>query len=80
MVTDTWQPIETAPKDGTYVLVYPATWGGMSCSVAQWAEDKYAKTPRPFWTRLDDLGKVTISRQKPPTHWQPLPQPPEPAR
>jgi hypothetical protein len=71
-----WQPIETAPKDGTAVLVYPATWGSKPASIAKWNEDKYAKNPRPFWERDDDLGKVSISRGKPPTHWMPLPAPP----
>lgn len=31
-----WQPIETAPKDGTAVMVYPGTWSGRSASIAKW--------------------------------------------
>ncbi len=67
------QPIETAPKDGTAVLVYPGTWSGRSASIAKWESNKYAKTPRPYWSRDDDLGRVTFSREHPPTHWMPLP-------
>ena len=70
-----WQPIETAPKDGTAVLVYPGTWSGRSASIAKWESNKYAKTPRPYWSRDDDLGRVTFSREHPPTHWMPLPLP-----
>lgn len=70
-----WQPIETAPKDGTAVLVYPGTWSGRSASIAKWESDKYAKKPRPFWRRDDDMGRVTISRERSPTHWMPLPPP-----
>ena len=71
-----WQPIDTAPKDGTAVLVSPGTWSGRSASIAKWESDKYAKKPRPYWGRDDDLGRVTISREHPPTHWMHLPPPP----
>ena len=72
-----WQPIETAPKDGTAVMVYPGTWSGRSASIAKWESDKYAKKPRPYWSRDDDFGRVTFSREHPPTHWMPLPPPPD---
>lgn len=72
-----WQPIDTAPKDGTAVLVYPGTWSGRSASIAKWESDKYAKKPRPYWSRDDDFGRVTFSREHPPTHWMPLPPPPD---
>lgn len=71
-----WQPIETAPKDGTVILVYPATWGDRTCSMANYDDDRYAKKPRPFWNRVDDLGRITLSRNNPPTHWLPLPSTP----
>ncbi len=66
-----WQPIETAPKDGTTVLVWPPTFTGV-ISCAKWNEDQYATRPRPFWSRLDSLNDAD-SRRKPPTHWAPLP-------
>lgn len=73
-----WQPIETAPKDGTAVLVYPATWNGRSAAIAIFNLDKYAKKPLPYWARDDDMGRVTCSRKNPPSHWMPLPDPPLP--
>jgi len=72
-----WQPIETAPKDGSSILVYPPTWGSKACSIASFEDDKYANKPRPYWRRDDDLGRSTISRGIPPTHWMPLPEPPK---
>jgi hypothetical protein len=63
-----WHPIETAPKDGTYVIVWPPTWTGVT-SCARWHTDEYAKKPRPYWSRTDDLGRVSVSRENPPTHW-----------
>lgn len=71
-----WQPIETAPKDGTYVLVYPATWNNLSCSMARYNDDACAKKPIPYWDRVDSFGLVTVSRDNLPTHWMSLPEPP----
>lgn len=72
---DKWQTIEGAPKDGSWVVVWPPTWTDLS-SCARWNEDKYAKNPRPYWSRVDDGGRVMISRGNPPTHWMPLPEAP----
>lgn len=72
-----WQPIETAPKDGTSILVFPPTWVNKPCSIAKWDTDQYAKKPRPYWRRDDDQGQVSYSRNTPPTHWLPLPEAPD---
>lgn len=59
--TGGWLPIETAPKDGTQIL----TVCGNSCSVREWGEgedDIFAWQPR--------------IRGHFPTHWMPLPPPP----
>lgn len=66
-----WQPIETAPKDGTSILV----WRRNQVLVAHWDIDKYAKTPRPYWGAFDVWNK-TSNRLTPPTHWMPMPRPP----
>ena len=73
-----WEKIETAPKDGTAVLVYPPTWksNGRTCSVAVYDTDNFSKRPRPYWQRDDDMGRIGISRDCQPTHWMPLPPPP----
>ena len=71
-----WQPIETAPKDGSCVLVFPGIWNNTPCSIARWDDNKYANNPRPFWRRLDAMGSVSRSLYNPPTHWMPLPEPP----
>lgn len=70
-----WQPIESAPKDGAYIMVYPPTFNNV-VSCASWDEDKYARFPRPFWRRTDS-NKIYDSRSTPPTHWMPLPEPPK---
>lgn len=56
-----WRPIETAPKDGTWVIlgdkerVVMGFWG----SYGTWDDGDFH----------DDLGEFT--------HWQPLPEPPQ---
>lgn len=61
-----WQPIETAPKDGTTLLVWNPTWyqgkGGQCVGV--WFR------PESKWYSIE----ITMSIQ--PTHWMPLPEPP----
>lgn len=63
-----WQPIETAPKDGTNILIHElgdtfvAWWLN---GLERWVDGK--------WTEMD--GWVTYD----PTHWMPLPPPPEDA-
>jgi hypothetical protein len=69
-----WQPIETAPKDGTEILVYKRyrkyqEWVG---------KDEYD-----FYIHISfyDGGDWYISAYDPPwgnqpTHWMPLPEPP----
>lgn len=65
-----WQPIETAPKDLTQVLVYDAEDKGVF--LGQY--ECYAVPP--YWSfDTHDLTreKAEIVR---PTHWMPLPDPP----
>ena len=58
-----WQPIETAPKDGTMVLVF--TNGHMD--VTSWPENWGGKWPSAYMAYAEGLE---------PTHWMPLPAPP----
>jgi hypothetical protein len=64
-----WQPIETAPKDGSNVLLSPA-FERERVTVGSWD--------------LDDVGEggqcwrcLELSERLEPTHWMPLPSPPE---
>lgn len=77
----TWQPISTARKDGECVLLYKPDERmiGPFTLVGYWGE----------WPGQEDgwiavhgkplgyLSRVTGSPQGYPTHWQPLPAPPE---
>lgn len=55
-----WQPIETAPRDGSRVLV----WYGFALT-ARWRSS--GKCPNPFW------GWHSGENWVEPTHWMPLP-------
>ena len=72
-----WQSIESAPKDGTYILVYPGLWTGISASIARWDDDEYAARPMPYWRRIDANNRIRLDRYTPPSHWMPLPDPPK---
>lgn len=74
-----WRPIESAPRDGTKIWAYiPRIYSsGLQCLVA-WDTDKYAKRPKPRFRSTDLLYRDADSAQQQPTHWQPLPPPPEP--
>lgn len=66
-----WQPIASAPKDGTKIL---ACREGGRVSIWRWSDDRYAKQPRPFWS---SMNSKTTDRANQPTHWMPLPAPPD---
>lgn len=72
MTTREWQPIETAPKDGTYVLLrFEGPFHDQeSPGVA--VGRHYASGPR-WW--LTSIWAATTANAEP-THWAPLPEPP----
>jgi hypothetical protein len=59
-----WQPIETAPKDGTRVLA----WDGWSVQTLEYWDGNEE------WGQVGDSDRLTVSY---PTHWMPLPSPPK---
>lgn len=77
-----WQPIETAPRDGTAILVMSDDWPGTKtgraeeCNghntyVAQWWGDEEDGR----WVCYMDAVQDPDCPIKP-THWMPLPPPP----
>lgn len=80
-----WQPIETAPKDGTVLIL----WNGATLGTGSW--EAYAR---------DELGNAIgintedqpdcidrwewtgegFETSPAPTHWQPMPEPPDSTR
>ena len=79
-----WQSIDTAPKDGTKVLVYDQESAGLSgrpgIGIAWWHShryhDKYRESwcPQESWCSQGCRDDVEIYH---PTHWMPLPEAPE---
>lgn len=64
-----WQPIETAPKDGTDILAWSPF--GHGCLVVSFDD---SETPGWPWLTLDGPNYAATTF----THWQPLPPPPRP--
>ncbi len=62
-----WQQIETAPKDGTWILAINSDSNGGRPHVVHFSEKHGKKFP---WT----TGAGAVARM---THWMPLPEPPE---
>lgn len=68
-----WQPIETAPMDGTPILcvvkgIYEPTGEPFHPDVAHWDGDE--------WTGTNcEVDNERNTYQ--PTHWMPLPEPPQ---
>lgn len=85
--TDKWQPIETAPKDGTSVLLCWAI--DADGNTIDWREN--LKTAQVFvqvaswWSEVSGWVVYTDQVYEPqlhftPTHWMPLPAPPSAAQ
>ncbi len=70
-----WKPIETAPKDESYVLVKqsdvlePSIY--VACFDPAWGGDGW-------WLVCDGKNAELPLRGPEPTHWLPLPKPPTP--
>jgi hypothetical protein len=69
-LTMEWQPIETAPKDGTRLLGYDVESSDMA--VVYWCEKPWTRE----W-RLVVCGGWAEDDEWEPTHWMPLPDPPK---
>lgn len=70
-----WQPIETAPKDGTKIMVYCPKFG--VSAPAHWVTQQFHKKPKPYWSHFGEyLMGIQAIRDDQPTHWKPLPDPP----
>jgi hypothetical protein len=71
-----WQLIETAPKDGTFVLVAWTHAKRYDVAAAKWCfkdpdSDGWHDEDGGAWFDDDD------EECNPPTHWMPLPEPPQ---
>ena len=71
-----WQPIETAPKDVAVLLYRPDAYQWARIAVGQWNDDHFAKRPCPFWGMRPQDTTKRAARAWEPTHWMPLPNPP----
>jgi hypothetical protein len=65
-----WQPIVTAPMDGTWVMLYEPCAEFPTKDFTHWLA-MWSETER-MWMDQDDAQVVRA-----PTHWMPLPEPPK---
>jgi hypothetical protein len=82
-----WQPIETAPKDGTPVLVWEPEacstgWETTRVKIAVWFDVDDPDPPhdyRPGWRyATGEFRDDGAYLEEEPAYWMPLPQPPDP--
>ncbi len=76
----TWQPIETAPRDGTEVLL--ALKGKHRACLGYWidSEDvRYGKSVRKRQLWSVESMWILHGDEPEPTHWMPLPELPPPS-
>ena len=67
-----WQPIETAPRDGTLILVCTRGYQRIrSMMTTFWSEASAKRFGAKFGWYHEGDGAIT------PTHWMPLPAPPK---
>lgn len=73
-----WQPIETAPKDGTWILVYSSLAEQPNHFIASW--EKFALPEAACGSEEEIDGEWTDQQCvfiPDPTHWMPLAEPPK---
>lgn len=69
MDTSAWKPIDSAPKD-TEILVYTRPWGTIIASFSEEFGEWLSRMQVPVSIRVE---------AEMPTHWRPLPDPPDEA-
>jgi hypothetical protein len=68
-----WRPIETAPRDGTRVLLLSADRRVWPVKIGEYVDD-----PPRFTGWVSDNGEEELwTHPWQPTHWMPLPDDPE---
>jgi hypothetical protein len=76
-----WQPIETAPKDGTDIIVMYVHISTQIVHAAFWLEYQEGldnPDDEGWWTYdWSEVSRVKMSGDWTPTHWMPLPALPE---
>lgn len=85
-----WQTIDTAPRDGTALLLICMTAQSPIAMIGHWAKHR-AWAPEPAWLYAHshdwpDADRMTVFQRQSaaeslgnipaPTHWMPLPPPP----
>jgi hypothetical protein len=77
--SEVWRPIETAPKDGTRVDLWAKSWlpafdrfESKRFADCVWMNGDQMCNRPPYW--------LNLHKDWHPTHWMPLPAPPEPSR
>lgn len=70
--TDQWQPIETAPKDGEWVIIYDDQYRH---SHASYLISHWHGSLKVWAGRSNSQGRFATWDEA--THWMPLPAPPE---
>lgn len=74
-MSNEWQPIESAPRDATPILIYTPGHDRKPVCEAWWAHD-YEGGPGYWMTPIGPAGRGYTILEKAVTHWMPLPAPP----
>ncbi len=73
-----WRPIATAPKDGTFVLLFVAGREAWCPTVGRWNDgqtyNSFGEILSEGWG--DEITTFHVPGLNMPTHWMPLPAPP----
>lgn len=76
----TWQPIDTAPRDGTRVLLWFSCFkDGQQVQFGSWLdseERKYGKVTRITQCWIGEFYTMSLEKREP-SYWMPLPASPE---
>lgn len=72
-----WQPIETAPRDGTeFIALSPKGVSRCKWADVDWDEHPLGRVYK-WWINPDDEFWFEDGPHDAPTHWMPLPNPPK---